>query len=357
LPLLFSLLGMGTGMSTPHSYRQNDAVQEITGTRTDTEAPPPPIQQQHPQNGNAPTRGDGWFWGGNRDLAFLTTLGTGGRPPPPQVHQASTVRCPVNLNRSSLQLIPIDEANKNKYKLQFMFDASDSCSIQVYYAVTEVIGEEGEPTFIPEQVRTPVHYERGLGQVFEQPPSEYLDTSVFKEEELQMNQELGFFPVVIVITSDPPVVMTDTKKISMATTQTTFAALIHCADDTYAIKPIRQKIRYAGKSYLVHEIFGLENADSDGSAKDCVICMTEPRDTTVLPCRHMCLCSGCAEVLRHQSNKCPICRSTVKSMVEIKVNRLSNDKEDTDSFGEDEEDTLVKKSKQKEGSLPPTKLA
>ena len=49
-------------------------------------------------------------------------------------------------------------------------------------------------------------------------------------------------------------------------------------------------------------------------ARACVICMTEPRDTTVLPCRHMCMCSECAKVLRLQSNKCPICRTSIESL-------------------------------------------
>ena len=49
--------------------------------------------------------------------------------------------------------------------------------------------------------------------------------------------------------------------------------------------------------------------------------MTDPRDTTVLPCRHMSMCSECAKVLRMQSNKCPICRTSIESLLQIKVSR------------------------------------
>jgi len=69
--------------------------------------------------------------------------------------------------------------------------------------------------------------------------------------------------------------------------------------------------------------------------------MTEPRDTAVLPCRHMCLCNSCAEVLRHQSNKCPICRSTVRSMVEIKIGKVQEIDVEIDL---EEEQQLLKKS-------------
>ena len=46
----------------------------------------------------------------------------------------------------------------------------------------------------------------------------------------------------------------------------------------------------------------------DADAVECVICLTDPREVAVYPCRHMCLCTGCAEVLPSQGNKCPICR-------------------------------------------------
>lgn len=42
--------------------------------------------------------------------------------------------------------------------------------------------------------------------------------------------------------------------------------------------------------------------------QDCVVCLEEPRDTLVLPCRHLCLCLTCAKALAStaQGNNCPI---------------------------------------------------
>jgi hypothetical protein len=56
----------------------------------------------------------------------------------------------------------------------------------------------------------------------------------------------------------------------------------------------------------------------DIEGRECVICMSAPRDTTVLPCRHMCICKACAEALRNQTNKCPICRKSMESLLHIK---------------------------------------
>ena len=46
---------------------------------------------------------------------------------------------------------------------------------------------------------------------------------------------------------------------------------------------------------------------SDNSA-ECVVCLSDVRDTLILPCRHLCLCNTCADTLRYQANNCPICR-------------------------------------------------
>ena len=53
------------------------------------------------------------------------------------------------------------------------------------------------------------------------------------------------------------------------------------------------------------------------------------QDTTLLPCRHMCLCGECAEAFRSQTNKCPICRSHVRTLLQIErgptVSQPAND--------------------------------
>jgi hypothetical protein len=65
--------------------------------------------------------------------------------------------------------------------------------------------------------------------------------------------------------------------------------------------------------------------------------MSESRDTLVLPCRHLCLCNPCAEVLRYQvafvlaltvsdpqANKCPICRANFHSLLQLRVAQKSS---------------------------------
>merc|ERR1712176_1537645 len=60
------------------------------------------------------------------------------------------------------------------------------------------------------------------------------------------------------------------------------------------------------------------SATEEGGNPDCVICLSEPRDTAVLPCRHMCFCSYCAGIVRLQCDRCPVCRQKVASLLQFK---------------------------------------
>lgn len=53
-------------------------------------------------------------------------------------------------------------------------------------------------------------------------------------------------------------------------------------------------------------MFGIENKElsAEGSTDDCglecIICMSDIRDTVILPCRHLCICNNCADTLRYK---------------------------------------------------------
>lgn len=51
---------------------------------------------------------------------------------------------------------------------------------------------------------------------------------------------------------------------------------------------------------------------------DCVVCLSDVRDTLFLPCRHLCICANCAEPLVHGDGKCPICRQSFESIVTLR---------------------------------------
>lgn len=66
---------------------------------------------------------------------------------------------------------------------------------------------------------------------------------------------------------------------------------------------------------------GTESANSVGSdaeGGECVICLSKPREVTILHCRHVCLCRSCATITSSTwSFQCPVCRGRVAAMVGI----------------------------------------
>ena len=62
--------------------------------------------------------------------------------------------------------------------------------------------------------------------------------------------------------------------------------------------------------FLSNFISSFQPSDDENSdnSNECVVCLSDLRDTLILPCRHLCLCNSCADTLRYQANNCPICR-------------------------------------------------
>ena len=96
---------------------------------------------------------------------------------------------------------------------------------------------------------------------------------------------------------------------------------------------LRQRLQIGWDTFETEDIFGMpaEGSSSDpvmGSlagvveveeeGEECVICLVTPRNTIVMPCRHMCVCTECAGMLQQRTNKCPICRTVATQFVTFK---------------------------------------
>lgn len=256
------------------------------------------------------------------------------RQPPPQMQRTFTIRNDVNLKKGTLKLIR-DAAKPSQYHVEFVFDASTDCRISVYYAAIEKT-IEGMPTFLPLKEKTTHPTElrsKGLGQTFRTRASHPLDVSLYEPAELAFDPKLPQprFPIVVCMEAGGKRNPDPTKVQS----QTTFVKVIPGEGEAaFTAQPLKQKIQVGSTPYELQEIFGIdqhakagdgassaEGGDGGDNSRECVICMTEARDTTVLPCRHMCMCSDCARQLRMQSNKCPICRTNIEQLLQIKISK------------------------------------
>ncbi len=161
--------------------------------------------------------------------------------------------------------------------------------------------------------------------------------------------------------------------------QSTYVRLVRDDDGHLGARVLKQTIWVKGESYELQEIYGMERSTAkpavgtvamcmpttadgleDVDGNECVICMSAPRDTAALPCRHMCMCHTCAGELKSQvrfgsvrraphgresarrrarashprplmpppplslcitaqTNKCPICRNEIEKLLHIKI--------------------------------------
>lgn len=89
-----------------------------------------------------------------------------------------------------------------------------------------------------------------------------------------------------------------------------------CVDATGAE---RQVIRLHEEDLALLESKELFGSNEEQSL--CGICMDRAPDTAVLPCRHLCLCSVCADMycsrVQSQSYRCPMCRERTSSLLQM----------------------------------------
>ncbi|XP_077618634.1 E3 ubiquitin-protein ligase MGRN1 isoform X5 [Crocuta crocuta] len=281
---------------------------------------------------------EGYLFGENMDLNFL-----GNRPVQfpyvtPAPHEpVKTLRSLVNIRKDSLRLVrykdgadsPSEDSEKPRvlYSLEFTFDADARVAITIYcQAVEEFLN--GMAVYSP---RSPalqsetVHYKRGVSQQFSL-PSFKIDFSEWKDDELNFDLDRGVFPVVIQAVVDEGDVVEVTGHAHVL-----LAAFEKHVDGSFSVKPLKQKQIVDRVSYLLQEIYGIENknnqetkpSDEENSdnSNECVVCLSDLRDTLILPCRHLCLCNSCADTLRYQASNCPICRLPFRALLQIRAVR------------------------------------
>ncbi|KAK2455027.1 putative E3 ubiquitin-protein ligase log2 [Trifolium repens] len=250
-------------------------------------------------------------------------------PPAPYVeHQkAVTIKNDVNIKKETLRIEP-DEENPGQFLVTFTFDATVSGSITVLFFAKE--GDGCVLNATKENVLAPItiNFQQGLGQKFRQPSGTGINFSMFEESELLKVGEIDVYPVAVKADASSGEANGSNETLTSGNKTNTNSQITQAVFEKekgeFRVKVVKQILWVNGMRYELQEIYGIGTSvesDLDGNdpGKECVICLSEPRDTTVLPCRHMCMCSGCAKVLRFQTNRCPICRQPVERLLEIKV--------------------------------------
>ncbi|XP_062139332.1 E3 ubiquitin-protein ligase MGRN1 [Drosophila sulfurigaster albostrigata] len=323
---------------------------------------------------------ESYLFGENADLNFLGNRPTAFPYPPPQANEPTkTLKSLVNIRKESVRFVRVPNDNKNQkqtdvvdaatenkaktrelsesssnhtqvdgnvicnmttatdteiigspssscYNIEFTFDSDAKCAITIHYFCTEDVSLSGVTLTQREGLLTSFtsetyHYDKGINQCFSQ-PSHVFNPQLIPEDDLVYNAGREQYPVAIHC-------VVEEGNEECRQSHTTICVIDHHPETTtYVLRALKQKIFVDGLCYLLQEIYGIENKavnkspldeEIDDHGSECVICMSETRDTLILPCRHLCLCNSCADSLRYQANNCPICRAPFRALLQIRA--------------------------------------
>jgi E3 ubiquitin-protein ligase MGRN1 len=236
--------------------------------------------------------------------------------PAKSLTQTATIRNAVNLQKSTLRLVPsVDDPQF--LRVAFEFDASEPCCAMTYVAVRERLDgpmksalahvasvyKEGTK---PRPFQTGVKYSAGMKQTFprgnEATSPHGIDLRLFREDaflRLGAGAHENEFSLVVRLAT-----VTDRGRREGHTLdnilpgepmpkwvqgQTTFASVSRdpSSDTGWRVKVLKQKLWVEGVSYVLQEIYGLEKTKSGRTeGGECVICIDRAKNTTVLPCAY-----------------------------------------------------------------------
>ncbi|CAL5397355.1 unnamed protein product [Camellia sinensis] len=288
-------------------------------------------------------------------------------PPPPYVdHQsAKKIKNDVNIHKDTIR-IEVDEFNPEYHLVSFTFDAMVDGCITIFYFSKEGANCTFTPVYPEIHMPVSIPFQKGLRQKFCQSSGTGIDLGFFDINDLSKPlRGEDVFPLVISAESILPSLAKDAQLDESTVTiapnaQITQAVLEKNDESHFHVKVIKQILWVDAVRYELREIYGISSSNDvtindNDSGKECVICMTDPKDTAILPCRHMkygespigkgvssegggtSLILGrswggeeeekgeCAKALRLQSDKCPICRQPIEELIEIKVDEYNHD--------------------------------
>lgn len=257
-------------------------------------------------------------------------LGTSGIPQvrpmePPALRVAQVYENPAHLHGKTLRLAMDnsgDAGSKRSSILRFTCDSTAKVFVSAHRMA--MIGPGGDGTHkvtSSEWSSPPLEFETGLNQNVE------ID---FETGTLSLDSHVapGVSPILVELN----VPASEGCRGAVEWTVAKLAALPG-SDGHTPLDVLQQQVIFFGDSterpsLEMQEVYGAEaGTDGNEGRRECVVCMSEPRDTAMLPCRHMCLCGGCADQLRgrtqYRSYRCPICRERISSMMMIDPSGMS----------------------------------
>jgi len=244
------------------------------------------------------------------------TRTTAGPKIPPALRKAGNIRNPFSVVKDSVE-VEVNEEGLASVKMKI--DAELPGDVRVL-AVATTLETPQNGSNVTSDVTFTGTVEAGRSSPFSTEP--FIDLASIPPKELLYHRGSKTVPLVIEVIrtseGDEDKTYADRHIVKLSIT---------LEDGSYRANEFQRAISYNGNIYVIKQMYGSMGGDesqlagqSDGldDGTDCVVCLSEPRNTTVLPCMHMCLCSSCAQQLMKADTKCPMCRSQVSELWQLK---------------------------------------
>lgn len=212
----------------------------------------------------------------------------------------------VGLHTQSLLLVRVEG---NKYCVSFGFDALTPVTITIHFI-------RGNPMTY--------QFPTGLDQSFSQPINHAVDVSAYVLEG-EGSPKVRESPLII--TLEAKMEKEDSKEPENGTqirTLTNICSITRKPDQLCVATVVDQRAVACKQDFDLLEVYGVGEGDPTGDTATgddnvCVVCTVNPRTVTIFPCRHTYLCATCIDMLRAQTNRCPICRCLVESAIDLSI--------------------------------------
>lgn len=175
------------------------------------------------------------------------------------------------------------------------------CSFVSFFSFTIIFfaKEEENCTIVPHYPEafkpTKVAFQKGTAQKFIQPSGTGTDLGFFSLDDLSNPLQEEVYPLVI--SAETVISPRSGSEEPLVHKQVTQACLEKAdGDGSFKVKVVKQILWIEGARYELRELYGIDNSTAqddvasgleDSGDKECVICLTEPKDTAVMPCRHL----------------------------------------------------------------------
>eukprot|EP00347_Sterkiella_histriomuscorum_P008347 403345449 len=126
---------------------------------------------------------------------------------------------------------------------------------------------------------------------------------------------LSYFPLIIQMTLENPVNFQDYQALYYL--QISYQP----SSQTWHPTLIKQRMIINSHIYDLTEAYGIgSNRTDEVNSTECVICLTNRKNTLTQPCKHVSLCDSCAYVVFKNDKKCPVCRQKIYEIIPFKLN-------------------------------------